>query len=62
MVDTVFVAGRKLVEDGRSTVWDEEMVVAEANEVLSEIADETGLYEFLPTRTAGSSFRGWTYI
>ena len=62
MVDTVFVAGRKLVESGRSTVWDEDLVVAEANEVLSDIADETGLYEFLPTRTPGSSFRGWVYI
>ena len=62
MVDTVFVAGRKLVEGGRSTLWDEELVVAEANDVLREIAEETGLYMYLPNRTAGSEFRGWSYI
>ncbi|MDF1679046.1 amidohydrolase family protein [Ponticaulis sp.] len=62
MVDTVFVAGRKLVDGGRSTLWDEELVVAEANDVLREIAEETGLYDYLPNRTAGSEFRGWSYI
>ena len=62
MVDTVFVAGRKLVEDGRSAIWDEETVVSDAQDALRGIADVTGLYDLLPSRTPGSSFRGWTYI
>ena len=62
MVDTVFVAGRKLVEGGRSAIWDEETVIADAQDALRGIADATGLYDLLPSRTPGSSFRGWTYI
>ncbi len=62
MVDTVFVAGRKLVENGCSTVWDEEEIVQDAQAVLRDIAKETGLYDILPQRTPGSSFRGWSYI
>lgn len=62
MVDSVFVAGRKLVEGGRSTIWDEETIVSDAQDALRGIADATGLYDLLPSRTPGSSFRGWTYI
>ncbi len=62
IVDTVFIAGRKLVENGRSAIWDEEEIIREAQAALRGIADATGLYDLLPSRTAGSSFRGWTYI
>lgn len=61
-VDTVFVAGRKLVEGGRSTVWDEDVVIAEAAAALADIAAETGLYAQLPSRVAGQRFRNWTYL
>jgi 5-methylthioadenosine/S-adenosylhomocysteine deaminase len=61
-VDTVFVAGRKLVEGGRSTVWDEDTVIAEAAEALAAIAEETGLYAQLPDRLPGKTFRNWTYL
>ena len=61
-VDTVFVDGRKLVEKGRSVVWDEETVIREAEGVLREIAAETGLYDMLPNRSAGNVFRGWNYF
>lgn len=62
MVDTVFVAGQKLIENGRATLCDEEAVLREAQAALRAIAEETDLYNFLPTRTPGSAFRGWTYI
>ena len=61
-VDTVFVAGRKLVAGGRSTVWDEGVVIAEAEQALANIAAETGLYAMMPDRTSGQNFRGWSYI
>src|SRR3546814_921552 len=61
-VDTVFVAGRKLLEGGRSTLIDEEAAKAEAQTVLAELIDEAGLDGVLPPRRAGAGFRGWTYI
>jgi 5-methylthioadenosine/S-adenosylhomocysteine deaminase len=64
VVDTVFVEGRKLLEGGHSTVWDETEVYAEAERVLAEIEAEAGdaLTALLPARQAGSTRRGWTYI
>ncbi|WP_439534667.1 amidohydrolase family protein [Polymorphobacter sp.] len=61
-VDTVFVAGEKLIEGGRSTRWNEETVIAEAAQALADIAEETGLYAKLPSRTPGQSFRNWQYL
>ena len=61
-VDTDFVAGRKLLEGGRSTLIDEEAAMAEAQTVLAELIDEAGLEGALPPRRAGAEFRGWTYI
>ena len=61
-VDTVFVEGRKLLEGGRSTVWDEEDVIREAERVLAEIAEETDLPSLMADRVAGRRYRGWTYI
>ena len=58
---TVFVAGEKLIDGGRSTRWDEEEVVRTAARVLREIAGETDLPAMLPPRVAGSAFRGWCY-
>ena len=62
VVDTVFVEGRKLLEGGRSAVWDEEAVIRDAERVLSEIASETDLPSLLPHRTAGRTYRGWRYL
>lgn len=62
LVDSVFVAGRRLLADGRSTIWDEETVVREAEAVLAEVADETGLDALLPPRKPGSTYRGWRYL
>jgi 5-methylthioadenosine/S-adenosylhomocysteine deaminase len=64
IVDTVYVAGRKLLEGGRSTIWDEQEVYAEAERVLAEIEADTGgaLTALLPKRAAGQAQRGWTYI
>ena len=61
-VDTVFVSGQKLIESGQSAIWDEDEVLNDAEAVLRDIATETGLYDLLPSRVAGSSFRGWNYI
>ena len=60
-IDKVWVAGDKLVDGGRSTVWDEETVIREANDVLLEIAAETGFHDMLPARVPQQTFRGWTY-
>jgi len=62
IVDTVFVGGRKLLEEGRSTVWNEDEVVREAEQVLAEIAAETDLPALLAPRNPGQTHRGWTYI
>ncbi|MCB2107084.1 MAG: amidohydrolase family protein [Rhodobacteraceae bacterium] len=62
IVDTVFVEGKKLLENGRSTVWNETEVIASAEKVLREIAAETDLPTVLPPRVAGQSHRGWTYL
>jgi len=61
-VDTVFVAGEKLIEGGRSTRWDEEQVVREAASVLAAVMHETDLPTMLPPRRAGATYRGWTYV
>lgn len=61
-VDTVFVEGRKLLEGGRSTVWDEEEVIRDAERVMKEITDETELPSLMAPRSPGHSHRGWTYI
>lgn len=62
IVDTVFVAGKKLLEKGRSTVWDEDEVMTSAEKVLRDIGAETELPTLLPARTPGNKHRGWTYI
>jgi 5-methylthioadenosine/S-adenosylhomocysteine deaminase len=62
IVDTVFVAGRKLLEGGRSTIWDEDEVVRDAARALRECASEAGIETMLPTRRKGESYRGWTYV
>lgn len=61
-VDTVFVEGRKLLEKGRSVLWDEDAVIREAAAALADIARETGIESMLSDRRAGSSFRGWSYL
>ena len=62
MVETVFVAGKKLLAGGKSTIWNEDDVISEAEQVLREIVAETGLDALLPDRVAGRSYRGWTYL
>ncbi len=62
MVDSVWIAGERLIEGGKSTRWDEETVVAEAEAVLADIDREVDLGRFLSPRQAGSSFRGWNYV
>ena len=62
MVDTVFVAGKKLLAGGKSTIWNEDDVISEAEQVLREIVAEAGLDALLPDRVAGRSYRGWTYL
>ena len=62
MVDTVMVDGQILVEDGRSTVWDEERIMLEAEEATRRIFERSGLASTLPRRGPGETFRGWTYI
>lgn len=61
-VSTVFVAGEKLIDGGRSTRWDEEVIVREAEAALAAVAGETDLAAFLPPRVAGRQYRGWTYV
>jgi hypothetical protein len=60
-VDTVFVEGKKLLEGGRSLIWDEDEVISEAASALADIAAETGMDELLSKRQPGTSFRGWSY-
>ena len=60
-VDTVFVEGKKLLEGGRSLIWDEGEVISEAASALADIAAETGMDELLSKRQPGTSFRGWSY-
>ncbi|MBT4738982.1 MAG: amidohydrolase family protein [Rhodospirillaceae bacterium] len=61
-VDTIFVEGRKLLEGGRSTIWDEDEVIRDAERVLAEIAEETDLFSLMADRGPGRQYRGWTYI
>jgi 5-methylthioadenosine/S-adenosylhomocysteine deaminase len=61
-VDTVFVAGEKLIEHGHSTRWNEAQIIADAEQVLSQIAAETGYTHMLPPRTPGATFRRWQYL
>lgn len=60
-VDMLFVDGRKLIDGGRSTVWNEDEVMRDAARALSAIAAEAGLDAMMPARVAGNSFRGWRY-
>jgi 5-methylthioadenosine/S-adenosylhomocysteine deaminase len=62
LVDTVFVAGQKLLENGRSTRWNEEEVIVEAERALRDIERETDLKALLPQRAGGQSLRAWSYI
>jgi 5-methylthioadenosine/S-adenosylhomocysteine deaminase len=62
LVDKVFVAGRKLLDGGRSTVWDEDEVIAAAEKTMRDIAAETELDSLLPQRLPGQTRRGWSYI
>lgn len=62
VVDTVFVEGRKLLEDGRSMVWDEQEVIRDVEHVLKEIADETDLPTLMADRVPGGLHRGWNYL
>ena len=59
-VDTVFVAGRKLVEGGRAVGVDEDAIIADANRAVQAIARECDLDGFLPRRS-GQVYRGWRY-
>lgn len=61
-VDTIFVDGRKLLDGGKSTIWDEDEVIRDAERVLVEIATETDLPSLMPNRAPGRQYRGWTYI
>ncbi|MFT7286825.1 MAG: 5-methylthioadenosine/S-adenosylhomocysteine deaminase [Halieaceae bacterium] len=61
-VDTVFVEGKKLLEKGRSTIWDEDVVISEAAQALADIAAETGIDSTFSDRRPGKTFRGWTYL
>ncbi|MBP03096.1 MAG: hypothetical protein CMM25_09835, partial [Rhodospirillaceae bacterium] len=61
-IDTVFVEGKKLLEGGHSTIWDEEEVIRDAERVLSEIAEETDLLSLMSDRVSKRQYRGWTYI
>lgn len=60
-VDTVFVAGRKLLAGGRATMIDEDAVIADARRAMAAIIDEAGLAGDLPQRFAGRTVRGWRY-
>ena len=61
IVDTVFVAGRKLLAGARSTVWDEEEVIQSAEQVVTAIAHESELGALLPPRLPGKRYRNWSY-
>jgi hypothetical protein len=61
-VDTVFVDGKKLLENGRSLIWDEEQVIRDAGKVMADIVAETGIDAMMSDRSPGNSFRGWTYL
>jgi len=61
-IHSVFVDGRKLIDAGQSTVWDEDEVISSAEKVLADIVSETDLGDVLPPRLSGQRHRGWTYI
>jgi 5-methylthioadenosine/S-adenosylhomocysteine deaminase len=62
LVHTVFVAGRKLLENGRSTIWDEEEVIAAAEQALRDVERESELGSLMPQRAPGETARGWRYV
>lgn len=62
MVDLVMVDGKILIEDGRSTVWDEERVVAEAEAAAKTLFEKAGNDRLLPPRRPGQTYRGWRYF
>ncbi len=61
-VETVLVNGRVLVDGSRAAVWDEELVIREAEEAAMELFRRAGYLGTLPARGAGESSRGWAYI
>ena len=61
LVESVFVEGRCLLADGRSTVWNEEQVVRDATRMTDAIGREAGLDHLLPQRKPGQTYRGWRY-
>jgi 5-methylthioadenosine/S-adenosylhomocysteine deaminase len=60
-VHSVYVAGERLIADGRSTRWDEDEVIREADAAIAAITREADLDRFLPRRHAGETYRGWAY-
>jgi 5-methylthioadenosine/S-adenosylhomocysteine deaminase len=61
MTHSVWVAGRRLLAEGRSTIWDEEEVVSAAERAMVDIVREADLDAVLPSRVPGHTFRGWSY-
>lgn len=61
-VAMVFVAGECLIENGRSTRWDEEQVVREAAAALDAAARECDFATLLPPRRSENLYRGWHYV
>jgi 5-methylthioadenosine/S-adenosylhomocysteine deaminase len=61
-IHSVFVGGERLIDNGRSTRWDEDEVIREADRALAAIEREADLDRFLPPRRAGQAYRGWTYL
>lgn len=57
MVDTVIINGRVIVRNGKHQLWDEEEVIARANELQATLAKEANTEHFIPLQ--GST---WNYI
>lgn len=62
MVDTVVVAGKILIEDGISTVWDEEQVIADAEAAVSRLYEKAGFTSVRPDRGVGGRQGGWSFL
>ncbi|GIW07297.1 MAG: amidohydrolase [Dehalococcoidia bacterium] len=62
MIDLVMVDGTILIENGRSTVWDEEQVIAEAEAAAKMLFEKAGNDRLLPPRLPGQEYRGWKYF
>jgi 5-methylthioadenosine/S-adenosylhomocysteine deaminase len=57
MVDTVIIGGRVVVRHRKHQIWDEEEVVAKANEQQKRLAKAAGTERFMPLK--GSR---WNYV